>query len=274
MQVEARFSPSLLHASSSRASRPPPKRQSRKSRREEEPKEEPKKPRPPRPSVPPHDPGRRRSGTAGAEQTTAERKPRLLVPRYAEDFYPAMPREDGVAPGIPSAGSSSPSPATLPCAAAHPRRRRRRAEELKLVDESSYFRSAFGCASRGLGRALSLGRQRQGHRDDAARGTLFSDAARPIMNRPLGVSQGWLQTQSCDFRRGAPAREGRRFCWERFGHLRPRRTSSPRMSDGRERPLELDKGKTTFSISTASARTSRTSPPTKASQSSTTHPRA
>src|SRR5436190_781376 len=43
-------------------------------------------------------------GASGAEAGStfaADWKPRLLVPRYGEDYYPAMPKEDGLLRGIP-----------------------------------------------------------------------------------------------------------------------------------------------------------------------------
>jgi len=163
---------------------------------------------------------------------------KLLVPRYAEDFYPAQPKEDGLLSGIPIEEKTglrfamhgyfrAPMRLTSAPRAAGSTNAREGSNNVRtpyLVDDD-YFRSGFAytpvnesdwaeiylsVGTKNLTATLQL------------QGTLFSDAARPIIDRQPGVSQGWLTYRTpLDFVPFFNARlriKGGAF-WERFGHL-------------------------------------------------------
>jgi hypothetical protein len=194
----------------------------------------------PGPSVPQPDPGQQggpAAGTGGgAEATTADRKPRLLVPRYGEDFYPAMPPEDGLLRSAtiddkrnirfalhgyfraPMRITKAIRPAPKPGEGEYNWR------TPYLIDDD-YFRSGFAYTpvneSDWAELYLSVGNDKL-TATFGLQGTLFSDAARPIIDRQPGIAQGWLTYRvPLDFvpffKTRLRVKAG--AFWERFGHL-------------------------------------------------------
>lgn len=238
---------------------------------EEPKKEEPKKTEPPGPAVPAQEPGQQGGAggiTAGERQTTADTKPRLLVPRYAEDYYPAMKPEDGVLRGIPLDEKRglrfafhgyfrAPmrfTKAARPEGSTTAREGRYNWRTPYLVDDD-YFRSAFAYTpvneTDWAELYFSVGNDKLTATMQLA-GTLFSDAARPIIDRQLGVSQGWLTYRTkLDF---IPWFDEVRLrvkagaFWERFGHMPKYDTYifSRIHQMGENVRLEFDKDKTTI----------------------------
>lgn len=173
---------------------------------------------------------------APAEPVAVNGKPRLLVPRYGEDFYPAMAPEDGLVRSttiddkrglrfalhgyfrapmrITKAVRAAPKPGEGEYNWRTP----------YLIDDD-YFRSGFAYTpvneSDWSELYLSVGNDRL-TATFGLQGTLFSDAARPIIDRQLGIAQGWLTYRApLDFVPFFKARlrvKGGAF-WERFGHL-------------------------------------------------------
>lgn len=191
-------------------------------------------------AVPGSEPGQQggpgSTGAAGAEVTAADRKPRLLAPRYGEDYYPAMPAEDGLLRsatiddkrGIrfalhgyfraPMRITKAARPAPKPGEGDYNWR------TPYLIDDD-YFRSGFAYTpvneSDWSELYLSVGNEKL-TATFGLQGTLFSDAARPIIDRQLGIAQGWLTYRvPLDFIPFFKARlrvKGGAF-WERFGHM-------------------------------------------------------
>lgn len=232
----------------------------------EEPKTEP-----PGPAVPAREPGQQggvEGTTAPAEQTTAERRPRLLVPRYAEDFYPAMPPEHGLSPGIPIdekrglrfafhgyfRAPMRITKAARPEGSTTEREGQYNWRTPYLVDDD-YFRSGFAYTpvneTDWAELYLSVGNDKFTATMQLA-GTLFSDAARPIIDRQLGVSQGWLTYRTplsfIPWFDEVRLRVKAGAFWERFGHLPKYDTYifSRIHQMGENVRLEFDKDKTTI----------------------------
>lgn len=183
-------------------------------------------------------PAKQREPNAGTTEgdTMTGRKPRLLAPRYGEDYYPAMTEEDGLmraatlddkrgirfalhgyfrAPmRITKAERPSPKPGEGDFNYRTP----------YLIDDD-YFRSGFSYTpvneTDWAELYLSVGNEKL-TATFGLQGTLFSDAARPIIDRQPGIAQGWLTYRvPLDF---VPYFEARLRVkagafWERFGHL-------------------------------------------------------
>jgi hypothetical protein len=223
------------------------------------------------PSVPAAEPGQQAEGggtTAGAKETTEPRKPRLLAPRYGEDYYPAMPPEEGLLRGIPIDEKRgirfafhgyfrAPMRITkVPRAAGTtaPHEGESNWRTPYLIDDD-YFRSGFAYTpvneTDWSELYLSVGNEKLTATVQLA-GTLFSDAARPIIDRQLGVAQGWLTYRSVlgfvPFFDETRLRVKAGAFWERFGHLPKYDTYIfGRIHQmGENVRLELDKDKTTF----------------------------
>ncbi len=223
------------------------------------------------PPVPANEPGQQSEGggtTAGASETTEPRKPRLLAPRYGEDYYPAMPPEDGLLRGIPIDEKRGirfafhgyfrapmritkvPRPAGT--TASHEGDSNWRTPY--LIDDD-YFRSGFAYTpvneTDWSELYLSVGNDKFTATAQLA-GTLFSDAARPIIDRQLGIAQGWLTYRTnldfVPFFDAARLRVKAGAFWERFGHLPKYDTYIfARIHQmGENVRLELDKEKATF----------------------------
>lgn len=231
----------------------------------------PTTPAPPGPAVPAREPGQQggiEGTTAPAAQTTPDTKPRLLVPRYAEDFYPAMPKEDGVLRGIPieektglrfSLHGYFRAPMRITKAARPQGSTTGREGEYSyrtpyLVDDD-YFRSGFAYTpvneTDWAEIYLSVGNEKV-TATMQLQGTLYSDAARPIIDRQPGISQGWLTYRTnLDFipwfDKVKLRVKGGAF-WERFGHLPKYDTYifSRIHQMGENVRLEFEKDKTTL----------------------------
>lgn len=202
----------------------------------------PSQPGQPPPSPAP-EPTQGRAPTAGAPSAVApaeapppDLRPRLLAPRYGEDYYPAMPPEDGLVRAttlddkrglrfalhgyfrapmrITKAVRPSPKPGEGDYNWRTP----------YLIDDD-YFRSGFAYTrvseSDWSELYLSVGNDRV-TATFGLQGTLFSDAARPIIDRQLGIAQGWLTYRAplefIPFFKARLRVKGGAF-WERFGHL-------------------------------------------------------
>lgn len=166
---------------------------------------------------------------------------RLLVPRYAEDFYPAQPKENGLMSSlnVPVGEEAMGLRFALHGYFRAPMRltRVRRAEGSTKANEGNYnirtpflvdddyFKSGFAYTpvneSDWAEIYLSVGNKYL-TATMQLQGTLFSDAARPIIDRQPGVSQGWLTYRTeFDWLPGFHTRlrvKAGAF-WERFGHL-------------------------------------------------------
>ncbi len=172
--------------------------------------------------------------------TTATEHPKgLLVPQYAEDFYPAMPKTDGILPGVgidektglkfalhgyfraPMRITRAPRPegSTRPNEGSYSIR------TPYLIDDD-YFRSGFAYTpvneSDWAELYLSVGNEKV-TATAQLQGTLYSDAARPIIDRQPGVSQGWLTYRTklafVPFFDETRMRVKAGAFWERFGHM-------------------------------------------------------
>jgi hypothetical protein len=174
--------------------------------------------------------------TNETDKPTADTKPRLLVPRYGEDYYPAMTPEDGLLRsatiddkrGIrfamhgyfraPMRITKAARPAPQPGEGDYNWR------TPYLIDDD-YFRSGFAYTplneSDWAELYLSVGNDRLTG-TFGLQGTLFSDAARPIIDRQPGIAQGWLTYRAplefIPFFKARLRVKGGAF-WERFGHL-------------------------------------------------------
>ncbi len=192
--------------------------------------------------VTPTVPGGQGGGASGSEAGStfaSDWKPRLLVPRYGEDYYPAMPKEDGILRGIGIEENSglrfsfhgyfrAPMRMTK---AARPEGSTKENEgqynyRTPYLIDDDYFRSGFAYTpvneSDWAELYFSVGNEKV-TATLSLQGTLFSDAARPIIDRQPGVAQGWLTYRTkLDFipwfDRVRLRVKGGAF-WERFGHL-------------------------------------------------------
>lgn len=226
----------------------------------------------PGPAVPAREPGQQGGvggTTAPAAQTTADTKARLLVPRYAEDFYPAMPKEDGVLSGVGileektglkfSLHGYFRAPMRITKAARPQGSTTEREGEYSyrtpyLVDDD-YFRSGFAYTpvneTDWAELYLSVGNEKV-TATMQLQGTLFSDAARPIIDRQPGISQGWLTYRTklpfIPWFDNVKLRVKGGAFWERFGHLPKYDTYifSRIHQMGENVRLEFEKDKTTL----------------------------
>jgi hypothetical protein len=229
-------------------------------------------PAPPGPAVPAREPGQQ-GGVAGtaapAPQTTADTKARLLVPRYAEDFYPAQPKEDGLLSGVGVLEDKTGlkfamhgyfrapmriTKAARPQGSTTPREGDYSYRTPYLVDDD-YFRSGFAYTpvneTDWAEIYLSVGNEKV-TATMQLQGTLFSDAARPIIDRQPGISQGWLTYRTklpfIPWFDNVKLRVKGGAFWERFGHLPKYDTYifSRIHQMGENVRLELEKDKTTL----------------------------
>jgi hypothetical protein len=177
--------------------------------------------------------------TAPAPAPAPDRPKGLLVPLYAEDYYPAMPKTDGVLSGI-GVDDKTGLKFALHGYLRAPLRLTRvpRAEGSTRANEASYnirtpylidddyFRSGFSYTpvneSDWAEMYLSVGNDKV-TATTQLQGTLYSDSARPIIDRQPGVSQGWLTYRTklafVPFFDEARLRVKGGAFWERFGHL-------------------------------------------------------
>src|SRR5262249_43213158 len=133
---------------------------------------------------------------------------RLLAPRYGEDYYPGMPAEPGILRGIPIEEKHdlrfalhgyfrAPlriTRAARPAGSTQPNEGEYSYRTPYLVDDD-YFRSGFAYTpvneSDWAELYFSVGNEKV-TATFGLQGTLFSDAARPIIDRQPGIAQGWL----------------------------------------------------------------------------------
>jgi len=175
--------------------------------------------------------------TAAAPATD---KPKgLLVPQYAEDYYPAMPRTPGILPGIGIEDKTglkfalhgyfrAPMRITRVPRAEGSTRAGEGDYNIRtpyLIDDD-YFRSGFSYTpvneTDWAELYLSVGNDKL-TATAQLQGTLYSDAARPIIDRQPGVSQGWLTYRTklafVPFFDETRMRVKAGAFWERFGHV-------------------------------------------------------
>jgi hypothetical protein len=196
----------------------------------------------PAPAVPASEPGQQSGaeGTGAGAPITAEHKPNgLLVPQYGEDFYPAMPKTDGLLTGIPIDEKHglrfalhgyfrAPMRITRVPRAEGSTRPNEGGYNIRtpyLIDDD-YFRSGFAYTpvneSDWAELYLSVGNDKL-TATTQLQGTLYSDAARPIIDRQPGVSQGWLTYRTklafVPWFDEARLRVKAGAFWERFGHM-------------------------------------------------------
>lgn len=195
---------------------------------------------PAQPGIPSREPGQAGGATGtGAGATPNANEPRaLLAPQYPEDFYPGMPKQEGVLEGIPidekrglrfamhgyfrapmritkvprAEGSTKPNEGSSNYRTPF------------LVDDD-YYRSGFAYTP--LNETdftelyLSVGNEKV-TATLQFQGSLYSDAAKTDIARQPGISQGWLTYRTnLDFIPYFKTRlrvKGGAF-WERYGHL-------------------------------------------------------
>ncbi len=195
---------------------------------------------PAQPGVPSREPGQAggATGTGAGATPNANEQRGLLAPQYPEDFYPGMPKQDGVLEGIPidekrglrfamhgyfrapmritkvprAEGSTKPNEGSSNYRTPF------------LVDDD-YYRSGFAYTP--LNETdftelyLSVGNEKV-TATIQFQGSLYSDAAKTDIARQPGISQGWLTYRTnLDFIPYFKARlrvKGGAF-WERYGHL-------------------------------------------------------
>lgn len=162
----------------------------------------------------------------------------LMKPTFVEDFHPGMPPQDGLMTGIPIDEKRNirfalhgyfRSPLRITKAAraggsTKPNEGDYNYRTPYLVDDD-YFRSGFAYTpvseSDWTELYLSVGNEKLTG-TVALQGTLYSDAARPIIERQPGISQGWLTYRfSPDFvpyfKTRVRVKAG--AFWDRFGYL-------------------------------------------------------
>jgi hypothetical protein len=232
---------------------------------------EPTTPAPPGPSVPAREPGQQggiAGTTAPAAQTTPDTKARLLVPRFGEDYYPAQPREDGLLTGVGLEEKTglkfalhgyfrAPmriTKAARPQGSTTPREGDYSYRTPYLVDDD-FFRSGFAYTpvneTDWAEIYLSVGNEKV-TATMQLQGTLFSDAARPIIDRQPGISQGWLTYRTklpfIPWFDNVKLRVKGGAFWERFGHMPKYDTYifSRIHQMGENVRLEFEKDKTTL----------------------------
>ncbi len=169
----------------------------------------------------------------------AARRRGLLVPQYAEDYYPAMPKTDGVLAGLGIDDKTglkfalhgyfrAPMRLTRTARSEGSTRGNEGKYNIRtpyLIDDD-YFRSGFGYTpvneSDWAELYLSVGNEKL-TATVQLQGTLYSDAARPIIDRQPGVSQGWLTYRTklafVPFFDETRLRVKAGAFWERFGHM-------------------------------------------------------
>lgn len=164
--------------------------------------------------------------------------PRLLAPRYPEESYPGMPAEDGLLTGIPIDAKTGLRFALHGYFRAPMRiTKTGRAEGSTKANEGTsdwhtpylidddYYRSGFAYTP--LNETdytelyLSVGNEKV-TATIGLQGSLFSDAARPLIDRQPGISQGWLTYRAhlafVPVVKTHLRVKGGAF-WDRFGHL-------------------------------------------------------
>jgi hypothetical protein len=195
------------------------------------------------PAVPATEPGQSGSGAGGVGgggTTNATPPPRggLLAPQFPEDYYPGMPKQEGVLEGIPidekrglrfamhgyfrapmritkvprAQGSTKPNEGSSNYRTPF------------LVDDD-YYRSGFAYTPVNetdfAELYLSVGTEKV-TATIQFQGSLYSDAAKTDISRQPGLSQGWLTYRThLDFIPGLKTRlrvKGGAF-WERYGYL-------------------------------------------------------
>jgi hypothetical protein len=169
----------------------------------------------------------------------APETPRLLAPRYPEDFYPAMAPEPGILQGIPAATEDpkalrfalhgyfrAPLRITRterPAGSTKPNEGDWNWHTPYLIDDD-YYRSGFAYTPVNetdyAELYLSVGNDKV-TATVGVQGTLFSDAARPLIDRQPGISQGWVTYRSdlhfMPIKTRLRVKAG--AFWDRFGHL-------------------------------------------------------
>ena len=192
------------------------------------------------PGVPAREPGLQggAAGTGAGATPNANVQHGLLAPQYPEDFYPGMPRQDGVLEGIPidekrnlrfafhgyfrapmritrvprAEGSTKPNEGSSNYRTPF------------LVDDD-YYRSGFAYThiqeSDFAELYFSVGNEKLTAMVQF-QGSLYSDAAKTDVSRQPGLSQGWLTYRTdLDFVPFFKTRlrvKGGAF-WERYGHM-------------------------------------------------------
>ena len=192
------------------------------------------------PGVPAREPGQEggAGGIGGGATPNTNPEARILAPQYPEDFYPGMPKQDGVLTGIPidekrglrfAMHGYFRAPLRLtkvprPAGSTKPNEGSSNYRTPLLIDDD-YFHSGFAYTP--LNETdfaelyLSVGTDKV-TATIQFQGSLFSDAAKTDVSRQPGLSQGWLTYRTgLDFVPFFKTRlrvKGGAF-WERYGHL-------------------------------------------------------
>jgi hypothetical protein len=192
------------------------------------------------PGVPAREPGQAggAGGTVGGATPNANEPRGLLAPQYPEDYYPGMPKQDGVLEGIPIDEKHNlrfamhgyfraPMRITkVPRAegSTKPNEGDSNYRTPFLVDDD-YYRSGFAYThiqeTDFTELYFSVGNEKV-TATIQFQGSLYSDAAKTDISRQPGISQGWLTYRAnLDFIPYFKARlrvKGGAF-WERYGHM-------------------------------------------------------
>jgi hypothetical protein len=191
--------------------------------------------------VPAREPGQQggAGGTgAGATPNANEQPHGLLAPQYPEDFYPGMPKQEGVLQGIPIDEKRglrfamhgyfrAPMRITKVPRAEGSTKGNEGSSNYRtpfLIDDD-YFRSGFAYTPVNetdfAELYLSVGNEKV-TATIQFQGSLYSDAAKTDISRQPGISQGWLTYRTnLDFVPFFKTRlrvKGGAF-WERYGHM-------------------------------------------------------
>ena len=192
------------------------------------------------PSVPAREPGSQggAAGTGAGAVPNANEQHGLLAPQYPEDFYPGMPRQDGVLAGIPIDEKRNlrfafhgyfraPMRITKVPRAEGSTKGNEGDSNYRtpfLVDDD-YYKSGFAYThiqeTDFAELYFSVGNEKV-TATVQFQGSLYSDAAKADISRQPGLSQGWLTYRTdLDFVPFFKTRlrvKGGAF-WERYGHL-------------------------------------------------------
>ncbi|MDB5212329.1 MAG: hypothetical protein JWO86_256, partial [Myxococcaceae bacterium] len=179
-------------------------------------------------------------GVGGAASTNVAPPPRarLLAPQFPEDYYPGMPKTDGILEGIPIDEKRglrfamhgyfrAPMRITKSPRAQGDIKGNEGSSNYRtpLLVDDDYFRSGFAYTPVNetdfAELYLSVGTEKV-TATIQFQGSLYSDAAKTDISRQPGLSQGWLTYRTnLDFIPGLKTRlrvKGGAF-WERYGYL-------------------------------------------------------
>jgi hypothetical protein len=195
---------------------------------------------PAQPGIPSREPGQAggATGTGAGATPNANEERHLLAPQYPEDFYPGMPKQDGVLQGIPIDEKRglrfamhgyfrAPMRITKVPRAEGSTKANEGSSNYRspfLVDDD-YYRSGFAYShiqeTDFTELYFSVGNEHV-TATIQFQGSLYSDAAKTDISRQPGISQGWLTYRAdLDFVPFFKTRlrvKGGAF-WERYGHM-------------------------------------------------------